>query len=65
MVLILGMSLQLGAMTATCTSPIWVIKTQLQLDNRRLSMFNSIKKLYRLDGMKGFYRGLTASYAGE
>ena len=28
-------------------------------------MFTSIKKLYRLDGMKGFYRGLTASYAGK
>lgn len=56
-----------GAVTATCTSPIWVIKTQLQLDNRpdaRPTMRRSIKKLYRLDGMKGFYRGLTASYAG-
>ena len=27
-------------------------------------MRRSIMKLYRLDGMKGFYRGLTASYAG-
>ena len=27
-------------------------------------MCRSIQKLYRLDGMKGFYRGLTASYAG-
>lgn len=56
-----------GAITATCTSPIWVVKTQLQLENRpgrRSTMYRSIKKLYRLDGMKGFYRGLTASYAG-
>lgn len=63
----LSSAITAGAITATCTSPIWVVKTQLQLDNRpgrRLTMYNSIKKLYRLDGMKGFYRGLTASYAG-
>ena len=62
-----GYSPSLGAVTATCTSPIWVVKTQLQLDNRpgrRPTMRGSIQKLYRLDGMKGFYRGLTASYAG-
>lgn len=63
----LSSAITAGMVTATCTSPIWVVKTQLQLENRpgpRLTMYNSVKKLYRVDGMKGFYRGLTASYAG-
>ena len=30
-----------------------------------LSVGNSIRSLYKTDGLRGFYRGLTASYAGS
>uniref|UniRef100_A0A8D2P0V2 Solute carrier family 25 member 36 n=1 Tax=Zosterops lateralis melanops TaxID=1220523 RepID=A0A8D2P0V2_ZOSLA len=30
----------------------------------RMSAFECVRKVYRLDGFKGFYRGMSASYAG-
>ncbi|CAI8031342.1 Solute carrier family 25 member 36 [Geodia barretti] len=56
-----------GITTTTATSPIWVVKTQIQLDTRpgkSLGPRRCIKRIYNLDGLRGFYRGLTASYAG-
>eukprot|EP00794_Sanderia_malayensis_P007480 gene7480-8309_t len=54
--------------TSTLTNPIWFVKTRLQLDfrttgiNRRV--VSLVSDVYRKEGLKGFYRGLTASYAG-
>ncbi|POI25582.1 hypothetical protein CIB84_010668, partial [Bambusicola thoracicus] len=53
----------------TMTNPIWLVKTRLQLDARnrgekRMSAFECVRKVYRSDGIKGFYRGMSASYAG-
>ncbi|KAM6388936.1 solute carrier family 25 member 36 isoform 1-T1 [Pluvialis apricaria] len=59
-----------GSFTAiTTTNPIWLVKTRLQLDARnrgekRMSAFECVRKVYRSDGIKGFYRGMSASYAG-
>lgn len=51
---------------ATFTNPIWFVKTRLQLDSRRerQSTFKLIRDVYRLHGIRGFYRGVTASYYG-
>lgn len=55
-----------GAVTTTCTSPLWVVKTQMQLEpGRRLKAHLCINQIYTLDGLRGFYRGLSASYAGN
>ncbi|XP_069582872.1 solute carrier family 25 member 36-like [Ranitomeya imitator] len=53
----------------TATNPIWLVKTRLQLDarnrgERRMSALECIRKVYKADGVKGFYRGMSASYAG-
>ncbi|KAM6443576.1 solute carrier family 25 member 36 isoform 2-T2 [Liasis olivaceus] len=58
-----------GFTAITVTNPIWLIKTRLQLDarnrgERRMSAFECVRKVYRSDGIKGFYRGMSASYAG-
>lgn len=63
-----------GAVTSTVTNPIWLIKTRLQLDKEVASEAgksrlykNSIDcamKVLREEGIKGLYRGLTASYLG-
>ncbi len=53
-----------GVVTSTCTSPIWVVKTQMQLDSSRLTAQTCMRQIYKIDGIRGFYRGLTASYAG-
>ncbi|XP_056420851.1 LOW QUALITY PROTEIN: solute carrier family 25 member 36 [Hyla sarda] len=58
-----------GFTAITATNPIWLVKTRLQLDARnrgeiRMSAFDCIRKVYRADGLKGFYRGMSASYAG-
>lgn len=58
-----------GFTAITATNPIWLVKTRLQLDarnrgERRMSALDCIRKVYSTDGFKGFYRGMSASYAG-
>ncbi|KAK1786686.1 hypothetical protein P4O66_017083 [Electrophorus voltai] len=58
-----------GFTAITATNPIWLIKTRLQLDarnrgERRMSALECIRRVYRADGPRGFYRGMSASYAG-
>lgn len=63
-----------GMITATATYPIWLIKTRLQLDSsptnsgsntrQYRSTLDCIRKVIRQEGIKGLYRGLTASYLG-
>ncbi|KAL8942408.1 MAG: hypothetical protein Q9216_001672 [Gyalolechia sp. 2 TL-2023] len=65
-----------GIVTGTATNPIWLVKTRLQLDKSRAekagstsarqyrSSFDCIRQTVRSEGLKGLYRGLTASYLG-
>lgn len=65
-----------GVVTGSATNPIWVVKTRLQLEahNRGTSSSTSsrpfgaswdmIKKIMREEGVRGFYKGLSASYLG-
>ncbi|XP_046884440.1 solute carrier family 25 member 36-A isoform X2 [Hypomesus transpacificus] len=58
-----------GFTAITATNPIWLIKTRLQLDarhrdERRLNALDCVRRVYRSDGVRGFYRGMSASYAG-
>lgn len=57
-----------GIATSTATNPIWVVKTRLQLaqGNRKVlgGSWLCIKKIMREGGVKGFYKGLSASYLG-
>ncbi|RDX54797.1 mitochondrial carrier [Lentinus brumalis] len=63
-----------GIATGTATNPIWVVKTRLQLDAHKpevagaRSIFGGsvamIKKILREEGVRGFYKGLSASYLG-
>ncbi|XP_076828263.1 solute carrier family 25 member 36-A [Brachyhypopomus gauderio] len=58
-----------GFTAITATNPIWLIKTRLQLDARnrgekRMSALECVRRVYRTDGARGFYRGMSASYAG-
>ncbi|XP_034039093.1 solute carrier family 25 member 36-A-like [Thalassophryne amazonica] len=58
-----------GFTAITATNPIWLIKTRLQLDarnrgERRMNTLECIRRVYQMDGLRGFYRGMSASYAG-
>jgi solute carrier family 25, member 33/36 len=64
-----------GIATGTATNPIWLIKTRLQLDKNRASddptrgrqyrnSWDCVKQTVRHEGIKGLYKGLTASYLG-
>nr|VWP00092.1 Zn(2)-C6 fungal-type domain-containing protein [Ganoderma boninense] len=64
-----------GIATGTATNPIWVVKTRLQLVEHRPEFFSSgksffggsvatIKQILRDEGVRGFYKGLSASYLG-
>jgi solute carrier family 25, member 33/36 len=64
-----------GIATGTATNPIWLVKTRMQLDKNRASddplrgrqyrnSWDCIKQTVRHEGVRGLYKGLTASYLG-
>lgn len=66
-----------GLLAATAVNPIWLVKTRLQLDPANVTIWQMVKRVYKREGMRGFYRvsdtgccnellsqGVTASYAG-
>jgi hypothetical protein len=65
-----------GIVTSTVTNPIWLIKTRLQLDKnivektggaavrRYKNSWDCIKQVVRQEGIRGLYKGMSASYLG-
>ncbi|KAI9808571.1 MAG: hypothetical protein M1825_003720 [Sarcosagium campestre] len=65
-----------GIVTGTVTNPIWLVKTRLQLDKshaekagsqlgrRYKNSLDCTRQVLRQEGIRGLYRGLTASYLG-
>lgn len=62
-----------GIVTGTATNPIWVIKTRLQLDRANPGgllgkqyngIWDCLRKTVRYEGIRGLYKGLSASYLG-
>lgn len=66
-----------GIVTGTATNPIWLVKTRLQLDKSRTertglpaserryrNSLDCVRKVIREEGIRGLYRGLSASYLG-
>ena len=65
-----------GIITGTATNPIWLVKTRLQLDKSNAKKIGSessrlyknsidcVMKTLQKEGIKGLYRGLSASYLG-
>lgn len=56
-----------GFAASTATNPIWFVKTRLQLDHNskvKMTVTECVKKIYKTSGLKGFYKGITASYFG-
>jgi solute carrier family 25, member 33/36 len=62
-----------GVVTGTATNPIWLVKTRLQLDKAQhksgagrqyKNAFDCTMQTIRHEGIRGLYRGLTASYLG-
>lgn len=60
-----------GIATCTATNPVWVVKTRMQLDNpsttsrhRHRTTPQYVVHILKQEGIRGFYRGLSASYLG-
>lgn len=65
-----------GVVTSTVTNPIWLIKTRLQLDKnvveksggqavrRYRNSWDCIRQVVRGEGVRGLYKGMSASYLG-
>lgn len=59
-----------GVVTASCTNPIWVVKTRMQLSASRQqseqyrNALDCVLKILRHEGVRGMYKGLSASYLG-
>ncbi|XP_028368927.2 solute carrier family 25 member 33 isoform X1 [Phyllostomus discolor] len=55
--------------TNSLMNPIWMVKTRMQLErkvrgSKQMNTLQCARHVYRTEGVRGFYRGLTASYAG-
>lgn len=56
-----------GFVSSTSTNPIWFVKTRLQLDfnsEKQMTVRDCIRNIYQTSGLRGFYKGITASYFG-
>jgi solute carrier family 25 protein 33/36 len=56
-----------GFASSTSTNPIWFVKTRLQLDfnsENKMTVRDCIRNIYQESGLRGFYKGITASYFG-
>lgn len=53
-----------GFISSCATNPIWLIKTRLQLDRSHASLSSVIRRIHAEGGVKGFWKGLTASWWG-
>ncbi|KAJ7634180.1 mitochondrial carrier protein RIM2 [Mycena polygramma] len=62
-----------GIVTGTATNPIWVVKTRLQLQSSAHGgaatsplggSWATIRTIMKDEGIRGFYKGLSASYLG-
>lgn len=57
-----------GIATASATNPIWLIKTRMQLQQSHNRIYSSswdcLKKVVAQEGLRGLYKGLSASYLG-
>lgn len=59
-------------MSTTVVAPIWLIKTRLQLQTNEMKRqglaysgsLDCIRRVYKEEGLRGFYKGLAASYLG-
>lgn len=60
-------------MSTTVVAPIWLIKTRLQLQTNEMKRqglaysgsLDCIRRVYKEEGLRGFYKGLAASYLGK
>ncbi|KAL6734631.1 hypothetical protein Aduo_005150 [Ancylostoma duodenale] len=53
-----------GFVAASAVNPIWLVKTRLQLHHGKCGILEMIRRVYQREGIRGFYKGVTASYAG-
>lgn len=57
-----------GFSACSATNPIWFVKTRLQLAHvqhgSQVTAMHIIRREYLTSGIKGFYKGITASYFG-
>ncbi|KAK3331110.1 mitochondrial carrier protein RIM2 [Apodospora peruviana] len=72
----LGAGTLAGVVTSTMTNPIWMVKTRLQLDKnvarergglatrQYKNSWDCIKQILRNEGIRGLYKGMSASYLG-
>lgn len=53
------------SIVGTVTNPIWYVKTRLQLNRKaKYSVIEVVRNGYQKHGVKGFFRGLSATYVG-
>ncbi|XP_075254511.1 solute carrier family 25 member 36-A-like isoform X2 [Convolutriloba macropyga] len=61
---ILSASISAGFIQATTISPLFMIRTRLQLSTQRVSVKECFYEIYYAHGVSGFFRGLSATYLG-
>ncbi|ORX52260.1 mitochondrial folate transporter/carrier [Piromyces finnis] len=62
-------SYQAGLITQVTTTPIWLIKTRMCIQTpsdpeRYKSIIDAARKIYKYEGIKGFYKGMVSTLVG-
>ncbi|XP_063710891.1 solute carrier family 25 member 33-like isoform X2 [Symsagittifera roscoffensis] len=61
---ILTASISSGFIQATTISPLFMIRTRLQLSTKKVTVKQCFDEIYHAHGARGFFRGLSATYLG-
>lgn len=68
----LSAAVNAAVVTSTATNPIWLIKTRMQLQSNGgakqpiyRNSFHCLQAVMKTEGVRGLYKGLTASYLGN
>jgi hypothetical protein len=46
----------IGFVAATMVNPVWMVKTRLQLHHGRMGAWECMKRIWQIEGLRGFYR---------
>jgi len=57
-------SMSAGFIQATTISPLFMVRTRLQLSTQKVSVKQCCYEIYHAHGVSGFFRGLSATYLG-
>jgi len=60
----IGSSMTAGIFTQVVTNPLWLVKTRMQTGNVSVNALTMTRDIFRQEGARGFFKGLSAGVMG-